>query len=125
MHLKRTVKISVNSILFKFFKLPNAICSICILSLLFFNNYAKQFKNSNTALLSTLTCKLKCTVISNVNFLFFPTQYPTHCIFLWQKYSEDIKPLVNCIVLKQCAMLKHILAKEEKKRLYSALYPWL
>lgn len=43
-------------------------------------------------------------------------QYPTHRILLWQNYLKHIKPLVNCIVLKQCAMLKHTLAKEEKKK---------
>lgn len=114
MHLKITVKAFYKIHFIQVFKFLNAICSFYILSLSFFND-TKQFKNLNTALLSTATCKLKCTVINKVIFLFSSHSISTHCIFYGKKYSQHIKPLVNCIVLKQCTMLKHTLAKEEKK----------
>lgn len=60
-----------------------------------------------------------------MNFLFPPHSIPTHFIFLWQKYSEHIKPLVDFIVLKQCVMLKHTLAKEEKKIVQCVISPAL
>lgn len=78
------------------------------------NNY--KFKHSIIEY-SNLQAKAYCYKQSE--FSFPPpqphSQYPTHCIFLWQKYLEHIKPLVNCILLKQCAMLKHTLAKEKIK----------
>lgn len=122
MHLKITVKAFYKIHFIQVFKFLNAICSIYILSLSFFND-TKQFKNLNTALLSTATCKLKCTVINKVIFSFPPTQCPLTAFFMAKVTTHKATCKLYCF--KAVYNAKTHFGKRGKKRLYSALYPQL
>lgn len=82
------------------------------------NNDTKQLKSSNTALLSTVTCKLKRTVTSNVNFLAPPP--PLHSIpdsrhFLMAKIFRTHKATFILYYFKAVRNAKTHFGKRGKK----------
>lgn len=59
-----------------------------------------------------------------MNFFSLSHTIPTHCIFLWQKILRTHKATCT-LFLKQCATLKHTLAKEERKIVQCIISPAL
>lgn len=113
MHSKITIKLSVKSFSFKFFLSLTLICSIYIIFLWILTDVKEN--KMKTALLYSVTCKLKCTGFMQT-WTFYSHTVPRYCIILWH-FRKCKATCKRVFFLKQCVLLKHTLAREKERNI--------
>lgn len=97
---------------FKFFLSLTLICSIYIIFLWILTDVKEN--KMKTALLYSVTCKLKCTGFMQT-WTFYSHTVPRYCIILWH-FRKCKATCKRVFFLKQCVLLKKHTVVREKER---------